>query len=309
MVSTNKKIKGLIAAPFTPMKSNGDINLIQVKAYADHLKANNVKGAFVCGTTGEGMLLTLDERKALAEEWVKEQTEDFKVIVHVGTTSARQSRMLAQHAQSSGACAVGTMGPIFLRPSAIEELVQFCAEIASGSPEIPFYYYHIPSVSGIGLSMLDFLERAQKVIPNLAGIKFTHNNFMEMQQCLQLDEGKWDILHGFDEVLLAGLSFGIEGAVGSTYNFMAPLYNRIIEDFENGDLISARQSQSLSVKVVEVLVKNNGAIVAGKALMNRLGIDCGRCRWPLKNLTFEESLKMEKELTDLGFDEWIRSAR
>ncbi len=116
-----------------------------------------------------------------------------------GATSAKQSKDLAGHAQKAGAYAVGTMGPVFLKPTRVEELVGFCAEVASGAPDLPFYYYHIPSVSGIELSMIEFIRKAALHIPNFSGIKFTHNNFMEMQQCLHLDNGKWDILHGFDE--------------------------------------------------------------------------------------------------------------
>ncbi|MCY1722928.1 dihydrodipicolinate synthase family protein [Prolixibacteraceae bacterium Z1-6] len=296
-----RKLEGLIAAPFTPMKQYGSINPGIIPAYANKLKTDNVKGTFVCGTTGEGTLMTNEERKAVAEKWIGEQTDDFKVIVHVGTTSAKQSKELAEHAQKSGAYATGTMGPVFLRPSGIEELIGFCSEVASGAPDLPFYYYHIPSVSGIDLSMYEFLQKAPSQIPNLAGIKFTHNNFMEMQQCLQLEDGKWDILHGYDEMLLAGLSFGAKGAVGSTYNFMAPIYREIITDFENGDIEAARKKQSKTVKIIEILLKYNGALVAGKAVMNLVGIDCGTCRNPLRNLTDSETSNLTNELVAMGF--------
>ncbi len=108
------KLMGLIAAPFTPMKKNGSINPNIIKHYAAHLKMNGVSGVFVCGTTGEGMLLTLKERETFAEHWIAEQTEEFKVIVHVGTTSSRQSAELAKHSQEAGAYAIGCMAPMFL---------------------------------------------------------------------------------------------------------------------------------------------------------------------------------------------------
>jgi N-acetylneuraminate lyase len=279
-----KKIDGLIAAPYTPYLPNGEINTEIIPDYAEKLKNDGLKGVFICGTTGEGMLLTNEERKSVAEKWVVHNSMEFKVIVHVGTTSSKQSKDLAKHAQQIGAYAIGSMGPLFLKPGKVEELVAFCAELASGAPELPFYYYHIPSVSGIDLSMPDFINSASSQIPNFRGIKYTHNNFMEMQQCMKLDDGKWDILHGFDEILLAGLALGAKGAVGSTYNYIAPLYNRIIADFENARIDEAREKQAVSVKVVEVLLKYGGAVVAGKALMKHSGLDCGPCRLPLKNL-------------------------
>jgi len=296
-----QKINGLIAAPYTPMNEDGSINVSVIHEYADKLKEDGVDGAFVCGTTGEGMLMTNQERMAVAEKWMEEQTDDFKIIVHVGTTSLKQSKELSGHAQRSGAYAIASLGPVFLRPSGVTELVGFCEEVASGAPLLPFYYYHIPSVSGINLSMVEFLKMAACRIPNLAGIKFTHNDFMEMQQCLHLDDGKWDILHGFDEVLLSGLTFGAKAAVGSTYNFMAPLYLQIINDFNAGDIDAAREKQFKSVKIIDVLIKYNGALVAGKTLMKSIGIDCGPCRFPLRNITTENYENFINELKNAGF--------
>jgi N-acetylneuraminate lyase len=297
------KIQGLIAAPFTPMKTDGEINPDMIPAYAKKLKSDGIKSVFICGTTGEGMLMTNEERKTIAEKWVLEQTDSFKVLVHVGTTSAKQSKELATHAQKTGCYAVGCMGPMFLKPARVEELVGFFAEVALGSPDLPFYYYHIPSITGIELSVSAFLKKAAVQIPNLAGIKFTHNNFMDMQQCLELDNGKWDILHGYDELLLAGLVFGAKGAVGSTYNFMAPLYNGIIKDFENGKLNAAREKQAISVNIIEKLLQYNGALVAGKSLMKQFGIDCGACRYPLRNLTNDQYENLIKDLNEIGFFE------
>lgn len=295
-----EKIKGLIAATYTPMRSDGAINPNVIPAYAEKLKSEGVRGVFICGTTGEGMLLSSEERKTIANYWIKEQSEDFRVIVHVGTTSVIQSKELAIHAQQAGAFGVGCMGPIFLKPTHLEELIAYCADVSSGCSNLPFYYYHIPSVSAIHFPMVDFLQCGQKRISNLAGIKFTDNNFMDMQQCLNMDDGNWDILHGLDEVLLTGLVFGAEGAVGSTYNFLAPMYYDIMNDFKNGRLDSARRNQMSSIKFIEILKNNGGVIPAGKALMKMAGLDCGPCRLSLKNLNEIEfyHLKREIEISD-----------
>lgn len=295
-----EKIKGLIAAPYTPFSMDGSVNLEIIAAYSEKLKKDGIKGVFVCGTTGEGMFMTIEERKSVATEWKKYQTDDFKVIIHVGSTSARQSNKLAKHAQEIGVYAIGCMGPVFLQPGRLEELVAFCVDVANGAPKLPFYYYHIPSVTGINLSMSGFIDLAEAQIPNLTGIKFTDNNLMEFQKCYNLDNGKWDILHGYDELLLAGLAFGAQGAVGSTYNFMAPLYNGIIDDFKNGDIEAARKKQATSVEVIDVLLNNNGALVAGKALMKAFGIDCGPCRLPLKNISSVEYEKLLQEIKEIG---------
>ncbi len=295
-----QKITGLIAAPFTPMNEDGSLKTGVIPDYAAKLKNDRLSGVFICGTTGEGMLMTHEERMEVAEKWIPEQTEEFKVIVHVGTTSSKQSQKLAKHAEKNGAYAVGCMGPLFLPPSGVDELVGFCVEVASGSPNLPFYYYHIPSISGVKISMFEFIQKAKQQIPNLAGIKFTDNNFMDMQQCLRLENGRWDILHGYDEQLLAGLAFGVKGAVGSTYNFIAPLYYGVIYDFENGNLDAAREKQANSIKVVEILNKYGGAIAAGKALMKQAGVDCGPCRLPIKNLQEKNYKNFVNEIESIG---------
>jgi len=136
----NTKIIGLVAAPFTPMTPDGAVNLKIIPKHATKLKDDGLKGVFVGETTGEGMLMTDEERKEVAEKWIAEQSDAFKVIVHVGTTSSKQSNQLAVHAQKNGAYAIGCMGPMFLKPTRIEELVGFCTEVALGAPGLPFYH-------------------------------------------------------------------------------------------------------------------------------------------------------------------------
>ncbi len=296
-----QKLTGLVAAPFTPMKNNGALNLGMVVQYADKLKRDGVEGAFVCGTTGEGMLMTMEERKLVAEKWIEQQNDSFRVIVHVGTTSAKQSAELAVHAQKAGAYATACMGPMFLKPSTVDDLVAFCAEVAAGAPDLPFYYYHIPSVSNVFLSMSDFLNNAKSVISNLAGIKFTHRNMMEMFQCLKADGGKWDILHGFDEELLCGWSLGAKGAVGSTFNYLAPIYLKLIKAFENGNLEEAREYQFKSVEFIDILIRYGGGVIGGKPIMKFVGLDCGPLRAPAHNFTAAELTKYRKELEEIEF--------
>ena len=294
-------INGLLAAPFTPMYNDGTINLSEIKKYAKFLNKHNLRGAFICGTTGEGILLTEDERMQLAEEWIKYANDDFKIIVHVGTPSANASSVLAAHAQSIGADAIATMGPGFLSPSDVESLVDYCEVIAKAAPKTPFYYYHMPQISHTDISMKEFLINGSKRIPTLCGIKFTNNNLMEMQQCMALDNGRYEILHGYDEVLLAGLALGAVGAVGSTYNYMSNCYNSVIDNFNRGNLVKAREAQQYSVKVVEVLIKYGGGVRAGKEIMGLIGIDCGPARTPIRKFTSAEKNQLKKDLEEIEF--------
>jgi N-acetylneuraminate lyase len=168
-----------------------------------------------------------------------------------------------------------------------------------GHPACLFIIIHILRFQELKSPWLNLFKR-QKQIPNLAGIKFTDNNFMDMQQCLRLDNGRWDILHGYDEQLLAGLAFGAKGAVGSTYNFIAPLYYGVMKDFENGNLDAAREKQAIIHRVVEILNKYGGAIACGKALMKQVGVDCGPCRLPMKNLQGKNYKNFVNEIESIG---------
>ena len=150
-----EKIEGLIDAPFTPFKENGDVNLEPIPAYAKMLAKNGLKGVFINGSSGEGYMLTSEERMQIAEAWMKAAPEGFKVIVHVGSCCVRESRRLAEHAQKIGAWGIGAMAPPFPKVGRIEELVKYCEEIACGAPDLPVYFYHIPAFNGAFLPMVD----------------------------------------------------------------------------------------------------------------------------------------------------------
>lgn len=301
-----RKIEGLIAPVFTPLNQNGDLNLDVIEVYAEDLKKKGLSGVFALGSSGEGLLLSVDERKAVIERWSRHTNDQFKLIVHVGATSYRDAQELAKHAQKHNAFAISSMGPAFLQPKRIEDLVLYCYNIASVVPELPFYYYHIPVRSGISLNMFDFLKSASEKIPNLAGIKYTDSNFMELQQCLAFSHNRFDILFGSDASLICGLVLGVKGGIGTTYNFIPEVYYKLIESFNGKDISEARKHQLFSVQVNDIMGRYGGGIVAGKVIERLLGIDCGPCRSPLKNLTQTEVASMQKELEAIGFFEYAR---
>mgnify|MGYP000541978016 FL=1 len=178
-----ERIKGLIDAPFTPFYENGEVNLEPIEAYAKMLVKNGLQGVFINGSSGEGYMLTEEERMRLAERWVSVAPEGFKVIVHVGSCCVKASRMLAEHAQKIGAWGIGAMAPPFPKIGRIEELVKYIEEIAAGAPELPFYYYHIPAFNGAFLPMVKLLEAIDGRVPNFAGIKYTFESMYEYNQC------------------------------------------------------------------------------------------------------------------------------
>lgn len=304
-MSTYQKLEGLIAAPFTPMHTDGSLHLSAVEPYADLLAGSGVRGVFICGTTGESASLTVSERQAVAEAWVAAARGRLKVIVHVGSNCAADAVALARHAGQCGADAIGAMAPYFFKPQTAAELVAWFTPIANSCP-LPFYYYNMPSMSGVSVPVAEFLSLGGKAMPTLAGVKFTHNNLMEMSQCLMLEGGRYEVLHGYDEILLCGLSLGATAAVGSTYNYAARVYNRLIEEFRAGNIAEAARLQQYSVKIVEVIIRHGGGVRGGKAIMKLLGVDCGPCRLPLAPFSDEEYAQLKAELEAIDFFNHIK---
>lgn len=295
-------IHGLIAAPFTAMQADGSLALSLVAAQAERLKHDGIRGAFVCGTTGEGLSLTVAERKQLAVAWVEAAGDAFPIIVHVGHSSLETALGLARHAQEVGAHGVAAMPASPFYSGAVQEVAEMCRLIAAAAPALPFFYYHIPTFSGVYINVHDLLLEVRNTVPNFQGVKFTHTDLMDYARCLRFDEGRFDLLFGRDEILLSALVLGTKGAVGSTYNFLGPLFNRLMQNFGAGDVQSARACQAAAQETVASLLRLPG-LPAQKALMGLLGQDLGPVRPPLQNLRPEMLTELRMVLETSGIRE------
>ena len=297
-----EKIKGLIVAPFTPFDKQGELDLSPIAAYGKLLQNNGLIGVFINGSSGEGYMLTVEERMKLAEKWVSTAPEGFKVIVHVGATCIKDCHKLAQHAQEIGAFGIGAMASPFPKAGRVEELVKYCEEIACGAPDLPFYFYHIPVLNGVYLPMLPFLKAAEDRIPNLAGIKYTYENLYEYNQCMLYKDGKFDMLHGQDESILNGLIMGgAQGGISGTGSYIGNVLVGIIDEYNKGNIEKARELQNYAQDVINVIAKYRGNIVCGKRIMKFLGLDLGINRTPFQNITDEEEAIIRKELEAIDF--------
>ena len=272
-----EKLEGMVAATFTPLDENGDVNLSVIDKYADWIASTPIKGIFVCGTTGEFSSLTIDERKLILEKWLVSARKRFKVIAHVGSNCQRSAMELARHAAQVGADAIASIAPSFFKPGTVDELVDFFAPICHSAAGLPFYYYNT---------------------------KFTHNNLMEMGVCIELEQHRFEVLHGYDEILISGLAMGAVAGVGSTYNYIPNVYQAIFDSMKMNDLETARHNQIKSIRTVEVIIKYGGGVRGGKAIMKLIGIDCGSCRLPIKPFSVDEYEKLRGDLDAIKFFEF-----
>lgn len=293
-------LRGLIAATYTPLDPVGHVACDVIPSMVEHLLAQGVNGLYVCGSTGEGMSLTNDERQATAQAYVQAAAGRVPVIIQVGHNSVRDAQQLATHAQQIGADAISATCPSYFKADDIPTLVTTMAEVAAGAPDLPFYYYHIPVLTGSGIDIVEFLKCGRERIGNLVGLKYTDTKLHEFQQCLELHAGELDVVWGCDEMLLGALATGAKAAIGSTYNLAAPLYHRLIDAFDQGDLAQARKLQSQSIALIRTL----GQFPfhpAAKAVLEMLGIPCGACRLPQRHLSDAEIRKLRSDLEAIGY--------
>jgi N-acetylneuraminate lyase len=295
-----KKIEGLIAAAFTPFFEDGSLNLNAIPALVDKLVNDGLTGIFVCGSNGEGPNMTTEERMQVTEGFIKAARKRILIIVHVGHSSIRESKRLAAHAAQQGADAFSSVAAFYFKPVDVSILVNCMKEIASAAPQLPFYYYHIPHLTGVGMDMVRFLKLADNVIPNLAGIKYTSAAINEYQSCLEYENGKYDILYGLDEMLLPALAVGAKGAIGSTYTFAAVEYLKTVDFFKAGQLEKAREQHGFMVEVIRRMLKHP-AIPAQKAIMHMMGYDLGTCRLPLPALDAKRYKQLYNDLNEIDF--------
>ena len=297
-----KRIKGLIAAPFTAFKQDGELNLARVKDQAVYYKKNGISGAFVAGTTGESAALTLDEKKALYKEWAAVRPDGFALIGFVGGTSVKECRELALYARECGLDGVAMTAPYYQKAAGVKELARTLAQVAEVVPELPFFFYHIPCLTNVNISVYQLLQEMDAIIPNLGGIKYTFEDMMDFQMCLEFKNRKYTVMWGRDEMLLEALSIGADTFIGSTYGYNAPVYTAIIDAFNKGDLKKAAALQYKACQYITFLGKyGNGC---GKAFMKAADMDLGPCRLPLSTFSDEKYAAFIEDLRKTDFDDY-----
>lgn len=293
----------LIAAVHTPFSTEGGLRLESVAAQAALLAAGGVEGAFVAGTTGESLSLTVAERMDLAEAWVEPaRRHGLRLLVHVGAAALADAVALARHAGQLGVDSISAMAPCYFKPPTCADLAAFLAEIAAAAPRTPFYYYDIPSWTGVTFRSSDLLERHAAAIPTLAGIKYTSADLTDFERCVAVGGGRYAIYWGNDEALLAGLALGAAGAIGSTYNFAAAEARAVMDAFAVGDMLRARAAQMQVVRIVDLLA-GHGYMRAAKAVMGMLGVECGTVRPPLRPASGDELAALQRDCAAAGLFE------
>lgn len=281
----------ILCATFTPMLPDGSLHLNRIPDLYNHTRDIRANGIFLNGTTGECMSLSTKERIQLADGWMNERdgrADKIKVVVHVGSSNLLEAATMAEHAQSRGADGIAMVPTFYFRPKDMNDLINQCAYVAAAAPSLPFYYYHIPSLTGVHFPMIRFIEQAAKRIENFAGIKNSFNDLVDYQHCLHFAKGKYALYWGTDEVFTMLYAGGNRNWVGSTYNYMNSLYLQAVDAANNNDQEKIARLQADADAIYHIILAYNN-IISGKEIMKFLGVDCGPVRRPLNSLTPAES--------------------
>lgn len=289
----------ILCASFTPMFPDGSVNWDRVPALFNHTVETHADGVFLNGTTGECMSLSFQERLQLVEKWMSVRKEsgasNFKIFVHVGSSNLLEAAQMAEHAQEQGADGFAMVPTFYFRPKTLQELIDQCEYIASAAPQIPFYFYNIPSLTGVNFPMISFLELAVRRIPNFGGIKNSFTDLVDYQHCLHFAKGKYALYWGTDEAFMMLHTGGNRHYVGSTYNYMNALYLKMIEAISKGDSATVLKLEEEADAIYKIILAYNN-IISGKEIMRFIGVDCGPVRRPLKALTQADSETLYEKL-------------
>jgi N-acetylneuraminate lyase len=256
---------GMYTALLTPLHQDGSLNLPVAQKLLLHLTSLGLDGAYLAGTTGEGMRLSLDNRRALVESVMEVLPEGKRIFVHVGTPDVRDAIQLAEHAAKQGAHAISSLPPA----ADSAAVLAFYKELAANSP-LPLIVYYFPKAAPLAFQnpkeLLDICD-----LPNVAGVKFTDFNLYLLNSLAKRDKL---VFNGYDEALAAGLLMGAQGGIGTTYNVLAPVVLDIYRATQKGDWETARTLQGDVNTVLDILFRYP-FFPAVREAVRQMGFDCG----------------------------------
>lgn len=297
MVTTKPQdFKRIWSALITPTNADESVNYHALEQVVDAQIADGVEGFYCCGSSGEGLLLTLDERKQVLEHVLKAADGRVPVMSHVGTIRTKDVIDLAQHAMSAGALAVSMIPPYYYKFS-MDDIMGYYEDVIRAVPNVPAIVYNIPQFTGVEFSK----DNAGRLLgnENIVGIKHTSTNLYSLERIGQAFPGK-ALINGFDEQLLGALSMGSCATIGTTVNLFALLFHKVRDAFDRGDIAEAYRWQHAINLRVEATVKL-GIFNAMKYGWTLRGIDCGFCRAPFRPLD-DAARKTMQELLALPLE-------
>lgn len=246
------RFKGLLAPVFTCFKDDDrrSLDVRPINRYAEWLKTQMVAGVVVNGVVGEGPMMRVRERKANCEYWNRAAVRhNLLILVQVGGAPLPDVLSLASHAEEMRVSGVVVLPDLFYRPRNVDQLVGYCQHVASRCPTRPFFYYHMPSMTGVDLDMVEFCAKAERSISKFMGLHYSSSDLEMGQRCLRLGRV---ILLASTSLLASGLMSGFNCSSLAVVNIRPDLVHRICEAFDDNELQLARDYQRELSQLIEI---------------------------------------------------------
>jgi N-acetylneuraminate lyase len=287
---------GIIPALLTPFTPDDRVDVQAIYPLVEFLLAAGVDGFYVCGSTGEGVLMSEEERRLVAETAVAAARRRVPVIVHVGAASTGEAVRLADHARLAGADAIAAVPPFYF--SHTREGLETHYRRISRAGGLPFIFYNLPDATRLQISAELALTLYKE--GTIHGLKYTSYDLFNLRAIIDACGENFNVLCGPDEELLPFLVMGAHGGIGTTYNCMPEVFRALFDAWKAGNLAAAQQLQYRIDRIVLALVKY-GVIPAVKAAMEMRSISCGAAREPLPGLSAAKKEQLRHELEAVGF--------
>ncbi len=291
-----RRFYGTWPALLTPSTPDGGVDVPMLRTLTANLMEKGIDGLYLCGSTGEGVFLSVAERRQVVEAVIAEVAGRLPVIVHVGAVATRHAVELAVHAREVGADGVASILPPF--GSGVAETVTHYEAIASAVPDLPFY----PYLFGGEIDALSLMTQLLPRIPNIGGAKYTGPDMFELQAIVDLQDAGWTIFSGMDQQCLFAAMSGAPAAIGSTLNLMPGAYREIRAAWHAGDATAALDLQMRANRVTRVLL-DFGIFGALFEALRVLGLNCGDPRRPRAALPSDRRAAFHAALEHVGFGE------
>ena len=290
-------IRGLICPLVTPFNTNGEIDHAAVRSLVDFLLAQGVHVLFPGGSTGEGLLLSVAERKALAETVLDQVAGRAPVVVHTGTMRTDETLDLTRHAQAAGAIAASIITPFFFTYS--DDLVfDHYLAVAQAVPDYPLFVYAFPGNAKNDVTPA-VMQKLRAAASNIVGVKSSNALLLRLQEYMAVGGEGFIPLCGVDGLMLAGLAIGSIGQVSGNSNVWPEGFRQLYDAFGAGDLVTARTCQS-QIDQLRRVVYDGLHPAAFKYGLTLRGIAGGCVRRPMRELTPIERQTIQNGLRDLG---------
>ncbi len=290
--------RGVIVPLLTPFILGGEaINEAALRTHIEWLIEKGVHGLMPCGTTGEMVLLSLDERKRVLDVTLAAAAARVAVIAHVGAASTQETIELARHAAAAGADAVSVVTPYYYTlPD--EALVAHYCLVADAVPETPLFLYNIPQNTNNRLTRT-VAETIVAHSPNVIGIKDSAGNFDTLAEFVGINEGQFQVICGSDSLLLRALQAGAVGGVSGNCNVVPEIVVALYDAFVAGDIARAQEQQRLLDLALQAM-RNGGNLALLKAMADMRGAEMGGVRAPLAQVSAALATETAEKLAQVG---------